>query len=334
MNQKLEISFETILKIAFAILIFYFLYLVRDILVFVFFGSIISILFNPAIDFLEEKRLPRVLATIFVYLLFFLFFGFLIYRLAPFFISEFQQFSQFFSQSLSKILPFLKFVGLKNVKSFEDLNKAIQEWLSTSSSSIFGAISSVFGGIFSAFSILALAFFFSLEKGEIEKKILNFLPPKYRDYIISLFEEVQKKVSAWFGLRILSCIFVGILTLVSCLLLKIDYPFSLSFLAGFLELIPVLGPILAAFVLSLFVFLESPTKALFIFLIFFFIQQIEGNILTPVLAKKIVKLPSVLVLISLMIGGKIFGFLGAVLAIPLFGFLFEFFSDFFKKQYE
>ena len=334
MNQKLEISFDTILKIGLAILFFYFFYLVRDILIFIFFGSIISILFNPAIDFLEEKRIPRALATIFVYLLFFSILGFLIYNLAPFFVLEFQQISQVFSQSFQKVLPFLKFVGFEKVETVDEFNKALQEWIKTSSLSIVGAVTSFFGGIFSTLTILSLAFFFSFEKEEIEKKFLNFLPPKHRSEIISLFEEVQKKVSGWFGVRILSCLFVGLLTFLACFLLKINYAFLLSFLAGFLEFIPVLGPVLTALILLIFTALESFWKAIFLFVAFFLIQQIEGNILTPILAKKIIGLPSVFILISIMIGGKLFGFLGMILAIPLFGFLFEFFSDFLRKQYE
>ncbi len=331
MNQKLEISFETILKIGFAFLLFYLFYLIRDILVFIFFGSIISILFNPIIDFLEKRRIPRTLATFSIYLLIFLILGFLIYKLAPFFVSEFQQFSQVFSQYLPKFFPFLKFLGFEKIETLEEFNLALQEWLKKSSSNIIGAVSSIFGGIFSTFT---LSLFFSLEKKEIEEKFLEFLPQKHRSYILSLFRNVQNKVSSWFGIRILACIFVGFLTLLTCFLLKTDYPFLFSFFASLLELIPVFGPILTAIILFLFTLLQSFWKATFLFIAFFLIQQIEGNILTPILAKKVIGLPSVFVLIAMMIGGKIFGFLGAILAIPLFGFLFEFFSDFLKKQYE
>lgn len=334
MNQKLEISFETILKIGLAFLLFYFLYLVRDILIFIFFGSTISILFNPAIDFLEKRKIPRALATFFIYLFLFLVFGFFIYKLAPFFVSEFQQFSQIFSQFLPRIFPFLKFFGFEKIATIEEFNLALQEWVKKSSLSIISAISSIFGGIFSTFTIFGLALFFSLEKKEIEEKFLNFLPQKHRSFFLSLFENVQNKVSGWFGIRILACIFVSLLTLLTCFLLKIDYPFLFSFVAGFLELVPVFGPILAALILFVFTLIQSFWKAIFLFIVFFLIQQIEGNILTPLLAKKVIGLPSVFVLISMMIGGKIFGFLGAILAIPIFGFLFEFFSNFFKKQYE
>ncbi|MEA3505932.1 MAG: AI-2E family transporter, partial [Elusimicrobiota bacterium] len=75
-------------------------------------------------------------------------------------------------------------------------------------------------------------------------------------------------------------------------------------------------------------------KALFILIAFVIIQLIEGNVLTPVLTKKFVGLPPVLVLIALMVGGKLWGILGAILAIPLLGLLYEFLRDFLKKRKE
>ncbi|KPJ57445.1 hypothetical protein AMJ49_00725 [Parcubacteria bacterium DG_74_2] len=332
MNQTLDISWETILKIGLAILVFYFLFLVKDILVFVFFASIISVLFNPAINFLEERKIPRVISSIFVYLSIFLILGFLIYTLAPLFVSESQQFSQLLSQYLQKLSPTLKFLGFRAVENLEDLSKILQEWLQTSSTSIVAAIGSIFGGVISTFSILALAFFFSLEEKEMENMVSIFLPEKYRPDILSLLENAQKRVSIWFGARILSCFFIGFLTFLVCYILKINYSTSFSFLAGFLEIVPTLGPIIAGVIISLFTALDSLWKALLILISFFLIQQIEGNILTPILTKKLIGLPSVFVLIALMIGGKLFGILGAILAIPLFGFLFEFLSDFLKKK--
>ncbi|GAI37440.1 unnamed protein product, partial [marine sediment metagenome] len=98
--------------------------------------------------------------------------------------------------------------------------------------------------------------------------------------------------------------------------------------------IPILGPIIAGAVAFIFVALDSWLKAIFVLIIFILIQQIEGNILTPVLTKKFVGLPPVLVLISLAVGAKLLGILGAILAIPLAGILFEFLRDFLKKKKE
>jgi len=89
---------------------------------------------------------------------------------------------------------------------------------------------------------------------------------------------------------------------------------------------------LTGILIFLTVFLDSISKAIFALFAFVLIQQIEGNILTPILTKKFIDLPPVLVLISLAIGGKLWGILGAILAIPLAGIIYEFLKDFLEKR--
>ena len=101
-EKVLDISWETILKIALAFFIFYIIYLVRDILVWFLFAIIISLIFDPAINFLQKLKIPRLLASIFIYVSIFGILGLLIYFTVPLFISEIQQFSQLFPQYFEK----------------------------------------------------------------------------------------------------------------------------------------------------------------------------------------------------------------------------------------
>ena len=106
-SRILDISWGTIIKITLALGALYLIFLVRDILIWFIFALIISILFNPAINFLRKARIPRVLAAILVYLGIFTFLGFFIYLLAPLLFSELQQFSVNLSAYLTKPLPIL-----------------------------------------------------------------------------------------------------------------------------------------------------------------------------------------------------------------------------------
>jgi len=108
----------------------------------------------------------------------------------------------------------------------------------------------------------------------------------------------------------------------------------LALFAGLTNIIPIVGPIIAGIIIALIAALDSWLKAALILIVFIIIQQIEGNILTPVLTKRFIGLPPALVLISLLIGGKLWGILGAILAIPLAGIVFEFTKDFLKKRKE
>lgn len=333
-NQKLDISWESIFKIFFTLILFYLVYLVKYILIWIIFALIISVLFNPAVDFLEKRRIPRIISAALIYLTFIVIFGFLLYLITPFFFSEIQQFTQLFPQYFEKLAPPLKMLGIKAFESFEDFTKLIQEWLVKASASIINAVSAVFGGILSTLTIFSLAFFFSIEKGGIEKAISLLFPKKYEAYVLDIWQKSENQVAGWFGIRILCGFFVGLLTFLACYFLDIKYAVSLGFLAGVLEIIPIIGPLLIGIILAIIAALESWTKAAFIIVTFILIQQIEANILTPILTKKIIRLPPAIVLISVMVGAKLLGVLGGIFAIPLAGMIYEFIKDFLQRRRE
>jgi len=333
-EKVLDISWGAILKIGIAFLAFYILYLIRDILIWFIFALIISILFNPAIDFLQKRRVPRSLATLFIFIFVFGILGLLIYLIATVFIFEIQQFTKLFPQYFERFAPLLKELGLEVFENFEIFTKSFQEWLIQASAGIFSGLAAIFGGIFSTITILTLAIFFSLEERGAERAIRIFSLKRQEQEVLNLWKSCQTKVSGWFGARILACLFVGILSYIALWLFQINYPFALALFAGFTNIIPIVGPIIAGVIIALIAALDSWLKAALILIVFILIQQIEGNILTPILTKKFIGLPPALVLISLLIGGKLWGILGAILAVPLAGIIFEFTANFLKKRKE
>jgi predicted PurR-regulated permease PerM len=333
-NKVLDISWETIIKLAVALTSFYLIYLLRDILVWIIFAIIISVLFNPAIDFLQKRRVPRVMATILIYVFVFGILGFSIYAIAPIFITEIQQFSQFFPEYFEKIAPPLKGLGIEAFSSFEKFVGILETNLTQASSNIFTAIGAVFGGLFSTLTIFSIAIFLSLEEKGVERMVGIFSPKKYEAFVLNVWAKSQKKVSGWFGARILCCLFVGLTTFLTCYVLNVNYSITFAFLSGILNFIPLIGPIVTVAFIGIFIALDSWVKALFFLVAFIIIQQIEGNILTPVLTKRFIGLSPALVLISLIIGAKLWGMMGAILTIPLAGILFETLHDFLKKRKE
>jgi len=333
-KQTLDISWETIAKILATAFFIYLIYLIKDMILWILFAFVISILAEPAVSFLEKKRLSRTFSVILIYLVFFGFISFLIYLIVPFFIQEIQQFSQLFPQYFERFSPVFRNLGLAAFENLESFTKSIQEWLIKASSSIFSAVVSIFGGIIAAFTIVILSVFFSIEKGGLEKAVKLVSPKGYEQYFLELFENSQKKISIWFGVRILGCLFVGLLVFLTCYIFQLKYALTFGIIAGVLDIIPVVGPTVAGAIVVAFAFLESWPKALFLLIAFVLIQQIEGNVLVPILTRKFVGLSPILVLISLIIGGKLWGILGAVLTIPLVGSVYEFIKDYLQKKKE
>ena len=332
-NEKLlDISWGTIFKIFVAVISFYILYQIRDILVWFVFALIISVLFNPAVNFLRKPKIPRSLAVLFVYTAFFGILTLIIYFTVPLFVSEIKQFSQILPQYFERISPSLK--GLK-IEAFQDIEtfvNALGEILNKIITNIANILFVIFGGIFATIFILTLAIYISLNEKGIERSILIFFPKKYETNILSIWERCQKKVSGWFLTRILACLFVGVVSFVVFLVFNTPYPFSLGLLAGVLNFIPIVGPLITGIFIFVIISLESISKAIFVIIAFTLIQQVENNIFTPLISKRFVGLPPILVLMSLVIGGILWGFLGAVLAIPLAGILYEFLKEFLEKR--
>ncbi|MEF8847174.1 MAG: AI-2E family transporter [Candidatus Paceibacterota bacterium] len=331
-NYSLDISWSTILRIATVLVSLYFLYLIKDLVVWLIFAVIISILFEPAINYLKKKKIPRTMGAIIMYLGTFGLLSVLIYFTIPVFLSEIKDFSQYFPRYFNRISGPLSSLGFKAFKNFESFLGAINSTLEKAASSVFSGLFAVFGGIGSTVFTLSLAFFLSLEERPAEKTLQLIFPEEYEDFVLNIWERCRKKVTAWFGIRLLASLFVGILSYGAFLLFNVEYSLSLALLAGVLEIIPVLGPLITAVIAFMLVALSSPFKALLIVGFLVVIQEIEGHILTPVLSKKIMNLPPALILVALTVGAQLWGLMGAILTIPLLGILFEFIKDFLEKK--
>jgi len=333
-EKILDISWETIFKIFIAVICLYLLYLVRNILVWFIFAVIISILLNPLFDFFQRRKFPRLISVLIVYFLVFGLISFLIYLTIPLFISEIHQLVQIFPQYFEKIAPPLKGLGLQAFKDLENFIDFLSKNLENIATNVFKTLSALFGGILSTFFVLSIAIFLSLEEKPIEKTLSLLFPKKYEAYILALWQRCQTRISNWFLSRILGCLFVGVLSFLSLLIFKAKYPFSLGLLAGILDFIPVIGPVITGALIFMIVSLDNLLRAVFVLIVFILIHQIEGNIIFPILTKKFVGLSPVLVLLALAVGGILWGIWGAILAIPLFGILYEFLRDFLRKRKE
>ena len=328
----LDISWATIIRIIAALAFLYFVYLVKDLLVWFLFALVISVLFNPAVNFLQKLKLPRVLAAIIVYVGIFALLGFLIFKMAPLLFLELKEFSVRFPEYFNKASPFLRGLNIKALESFDTFIDTIENTLYNASTNIFTAVGSIFGGVSASITIFALAFFLSLEEKGVERTLYLVTPRRHKDKVLKVWTKTQKKVSLWFATRILGMIFVGVSTAIACYALNVKYAAFFGLFAGLSDIIVTIGPLLSGGIIAIIIALNSLPKALFFVVIFIIIQEIEGHILLPVLTKKFLRLPPSLVLISILVGSRLWGVLGAILAIPLVGMIFEITKGLLEKR--
>jgi predicted PurR-regulated permease PerM len=331
-NRILDISWGTIFKVFLAVILFYIIYQIKSILVWFVFALIISILFEPVINFLKKLRIPRGLAVCFIYVAFFGLLILIVYFTVPLFFDEIKQFAQILPQSFEKIPASLRGLNITALSDIESFINTLGGLLNKITANMANILFTFFGGIFATIFILSLSIYLSLEEKGVERTLVLFFPKKYEANVISIWERCQTKVSSWFLTRILACLFVGLASFISFLIFSTPYPFSLAVIAGVFNFIPVVGPILTAILLFLIIALDNVSKAVFVVIVFVLIQEVENHIFTPLISKKLMELPPVLVLLSLSIGGILWGLLGAILAIPLAGIVYEFLKEFLEKR--
>lgn len=331
--RALDISWSAIFKIILAVFLVYFLYLTKDIWFWVISGLIISVLFNPAINFFQKYKMSRGGATAFVYLSVLGLLFFMVYWVVPVFKNEIYQISQGFPQYFNTVAPYFSNLGFDAFQSADTFFGALRGWLlKVSTSSIFGSISAIFGGLFLTIAIFSLAIFFSLEEKGIENAFKLILPRKYEPAVVDVWKRTQAKISGWFAARLLSMLFIGIAVALLCVALGVSYPIFFGIFAFITAIIPFIGPFFFGAVMVLFVLLDAWQKAVVVGIGIIIIHQIEGNIITPVLTKRFMEFPATLVLISLLVGEQLWGIMGAILAIPLFGIIYDFAHEFLEKN--
>ena len=328
----LSVSWGAVFKILITVVLVYILFIVKDILIWFVFALIISILFNYVIDALEKKRIPRLLSAIVLYLSVFALLGFFLFKTAPNLLNEFKDLAENFPEYINRVVPLFDKLGINlNVNNFQDTGmviQALQNNLASASSGVVNALFAIFGGATSTVLVLAIAFFISVEKKFIERALGVLSPDKHKERLFTLWRKAKKKVSSWFITRIIGVLFVGSATYLVLTVLNVKYAFILSIIAGLFDVVPIIGPAIAGIIVFAVVSLSSLLQATFAGVAFIIIQQLEGNLLFPLLFKKLGGMSPVLVLLALAIGGTLWGIAGAILAIPLAGVVFEILKDY------
>lgn len=311
-----KFNFSVAVKIILFILLLFFLYFIRDIILLLVVSFIIASIFYPLVEWLEKKKISRLVATLFLYLIFLLVFVVILILIVPNLTKDLE----FLGTKISSYYSIIRsLLGSTEGILPKDLSQ-IPGWqtsLSDLTRGVFSLLGNVFGAIFAFFLIIIISFYLIVEKEAIEKFFLSFIPEKNHTFFSRLISLSQKNLSNWgWGMLVLMAL-IGGLTYIGLLILDIRYALFLAIIAGLTEVIPRIGPFIGAVPAVLLAFFQSPVKALLVIVLYILIQQIEGSIVVPQVMKKAVGLNPIVVIIVLLIGAKIGGILGAIIAVPV-----------------
>jgi len=307
MPQKVEISSKTIIFTIFFLLFLFFLWQIKDLIFSLFIAFIISSSLKPAVNFLEKKKIPRPVSSILVFLVFLM----VIYSL----------FGLIIPPLLKEIITLLKNFPLiiKSVLTNYNLETNL-DFISQNIPSLANQTLSFVKGVFSNLifvtSTLFFSFYFLHEKKLVDVLFANFFEEIEIKKIEVIYERTERRVSSWFWGELILMLAVGMMNYLGLTLIGLRYSLALAVLAGMLEVIPTVGPITAAVPAILIGFGHSPIMGISAALVAFIVQQLENNLLVPLVMKKVVGLHPIVTLIALIIGGRLAGILGVLLAVP------------------
>ena len=318
MNRTIEISSGTILRTTLILLLIWLLYLVRDILFLVFLSIIIVSAIDPIVDWFQKRKIPRSLTVIAVYILFISLFVFVFSLLIPPLVSEMRGLGENLPQLVEKLSGYFRIV--RDFAVSYNLEQNVSNFtasLSQAGSSVFSGTITFIGGIFEFVIILSIAFYLSVQEAGSKKFFASLFPKEHQEYATSLIDRVQYKMGRWLQGQLFLMFLVFALDYTGLLLIKAPYALVLALIAGLLEIVPYIGPVISAIIATLISFLHGPVTGLLVFGLFILVQQLEGYVLTPLIMKKAVGLNPVVVILALLIGAKLGGMMGVLVAVPV-----------------
>jgi len=302
----------------------------RDVFIVAFIAIIISSALHRPVEYLESKRIPRILSVLMIFLITVAIIGLILYAIVPIILIQ----MKYVMANISDMqISFLDNLGLSQVVSGLDQN--INEWIGSffyGGSNILDIVSSFAGNAILVFVTIILSFYLSISKGSIERFIRELTPLDKETYMINLYKRTQRKLGRWFTSQVILSVIVGALTFAGLLILGTDYALIIGILAALLEVVPYAGPIATGIVAFIMIVPQSPSLAIAAIILFIVIHQLENHILVPLIVGKVVGIDPVVVVLAILAGSQIDGLVGAILAIPVAIVIQEVIDDWSEKR--
>jgi len=330
-KQNIEISWASLWRIFFMLALAVALYLTREIIIIFLLAIVISSAIDAPLTFLEKRKIPRVLSLIFIFLAFFLLLGVILYTIIPISILEFRN----VFNNLDKLQSALEGVpGITNLtSSANQFFDRLTTIFFNGNLSVTNIIPSIFTNVFLTITTIVVSFFLALNRDGVEQFLISILPYHLEEYAVSVLHRTRKKIGKWLQAQIILSVLIGFSTFLGMKLLGVNFALAIGLLAGLLEIIPYIGPIvtgLFAFLLSAPVSIPLAIKVLILFTI---IQQTESNLLVPIVMKKTVDIHPVIAAFALLAGSTLAGFPGFILGIPAAAMFQEIINDWTDKKH-
>lgn len=309
------------------------LWFLRDVVLVVLSAVVIASAMEPGIVALGRYRVNRTLSVIIIYtLVASVFFGTLYFFVPPL-LEDAINFVNRLPATLASLNVSAATHGLVSDLGAAEFLQDLSRTFSATTGSAVAALSAVFGGITSFVLIVVFAFYFSVQETGVDDFLRVVTPTAHEDYVLNLWKRSQRKIGKWMQGQLILGLIVGVLLYLGLTILGVPNALLLAVLAAIFELIPVFGQILAAIPAVAIGFVDGGiTGALLVTGLYMVVQQFEAHLIYPVVVKKVVGVPPLMVILALIVGAKLAGFLGVLLSVPIAGAVQELVTDIDRRK--
>jgi len=310
---------QTVATVAGAAILLAVLWAAREALLLIYISALIAMGFSPIVRFLERPRgVPRWLAILVIYAAVVAVIVLIGLLIIPPLVAQAASLWAKMPTYFNSFQTFL--ITHKLMVHRVTLEEAVQNAPSGAGGNAVGtvlvAISSLIGGVFGLITILILSFYLLIEAQPMFESLMKFVPAGRRADVATAARQAVIKVSAWLRAQFVLAGVMGIFVGIGLYLMDVPYFYVIALIAAIGETIPIVGPIIGGIAAVGVAITVSPQLALMVGVYFLVLHQLEANVLVPKIMERRVGVSPVMVMIALLIGGALWGLVGAILAIP------------------
>lgn len=302
----------------------YFLYDIRGTLLIFFLSFLLAAALDPLIDWMQARHIPRSISVLLFYVVIFVLIGIFVTNVVSLVASQIVGISKSVGDFVTNItrdnspVPWAKELKpyLNQIYAAVDI-KAAASQVQGALMIVSDKLLTISFGLFNLIIVLLLTFFMTVEEKPIENFLLSLFPSKYGQYISTRMEAIKEHIGQWLRGQLMVSIAAGFVSYIGLVMMGIDYALTLSILAGICMVVPMMGRVFAWALTFPIVFNQSPMLSLYMSIYYLLIQQVENNVLQPMIMNKAVGLSPIIIIFSMMIGYQYLNILGLILAIPL-----------------
>lgn len=268
--------------------------------------------FNPFVTYMERYKVPRAFSAFVVFAVLIGMMSYLTAVILPPIVDE----TAMFIKNLPGQLQNASLLHHPIVQSFE-LEKRAREAAPAITNSLFGLISQAFSNALFILTTLFFGYYLLLEEHAVRIFLLHLIPPSEAGRISIILDKVEKRMRSWIWGQLILMATIGIMTYVGLVLINVRFALPLAIVAGLFEVVPIVGPVASVVPALLFTAPQSSFLGLSVLALYFIVQQVENQILVPIVINKTVGLNPIVTLVVLILGGRFAGISGMFLAIPM-----------------